>query len=122
MGRPRGVFRALVVGELSRGPGTVRELALRTGLSLGAARVTLDNMERAGEATVVDTVRQSMKTRSVPVYALAVKSDAEPAAVVLDAAMRGWLHSCPDGSPDDLEAGARQRLAGRDIEVHDGDD
>ena len=71
MGRPRSEFRSLLVSELSRGPGTSRQLAERTGIGRTATMYTLKNMVTAGEVSNSDRVRHPGVKRPVPVYAAA---------------------------------------------------
>lgn len=86
MTRPRGEIREVLARGLQVGAGHTRELALRTGVGVTAARRTLDNMRRAGEAVVLREVRMQGVRRPVPVYGLAGTPDAPaPAAAGLAA-------------------------------------
>lgn len=67
--RPQSEVRVAVSAALVDGPGTTRQLAQRTGWSVGHVRVALDNMARAGEAYVSHLVAQAGARRRVPVYA-----------------------------------------------------
>lgn len=81
LGRPPGEFRLLVRAALAAGEGTVRQIAERTGLSICAARTTLDNARRAGEVHVVryEHAAHGRRWRS-PVYAQAIITQGEAQA------------------------------------------
>lgn len=68
MTRPRGEIREVLALALGSCVGNTRELAMRTGVGITAARRTLDNMCRAGDATVVREDRIPGVKRPVPVY------------------------------------------------------
>jgi len=67
--RPHGEIRQVLRQALSSGAGTTRDLASRTNVGLEAARLTLDNMVRAGEAVKLAQVKVPGAKRPVPVYA-----------------------------------------------------
>ena len=67
--RPQSEVRLAVSAALVDGPGTTRQLAQRTGWSVGLVRKALDNMAQAGEAYVSHVVQQRGARRRVPVYA-----------------------------------------------------
>lgn len=66
--RPRGEVRSYLEMGLQAGPGTTRDLAMRTGVGLTKAMYTLRDMVSAGEAAVLHTVRVPGCCRPVPVY------------------------------------------------------
>lgn len=67
--RPQSEVRLAVSAALVDGPGTTKQLAQRTGWSIGLVRKVLDNMAQAGEAYVSHVVVQRGARRRVPVYA-----------------------------------------------------
>ena len=69
--RPRGEVRNYLSLGLQAGPGTTRDLAMRTGVGLTKAMYTLRDMVTAGEAAVLHSVRVPGCFRPVPVYGLA---------------------------------------------------
>ncbi len=73
--RPQSEVRLAVAAALIDGRGSVRQLAVRTGWSVGAVRTALDNMERAGDVRVIDTQPQRGSKRWVPVYARVLLDD-----------------------------------------------
>lgn len=73
------------------GPGTTRELALRTQVGFSATMWTLRNMVTAGEAEKVSTVRVPGVKRPVPVYGLASQSPCAEPGADLQAILRAWL-------------------------------
>lgn len=78
--RPQSEIRVTLAAALLDGPGTCRQLAQRTGWSIGATRVALDNMVRAGDACSDDSVRVAGVKRPVPVYRRAIRhADAQAA-------------------------------------------
>lgn len=79
--RPAGDIRTAIAAGFADGPGTTRELAGRTLVGLAAARMTLDNMRRAGDVVVIDEVRVEGVKRPVPLYDL---RRPECAAAVVD--------------------------------------
>ena len=72
--RPQGEARIAVAAALVDGDGTTRELAMRTGWSIGAVRTVLMDMVRAGDACVTRTVRRTGVKRPVPVYGRAQRA------------------------------------------------
>lgn len=66
--RPPGEIREALWRGFESGPATTRELAMRTGVGVSAARMTLDNMRRAELVQVVHEVRVPGVRRPVPVY------------------------------------------------------
>jgi len=79
--RPQSEIRVTLAAALVDGAGTTRQLAQRTGWSVGLTRRALDNMCTAGDARKGRTVRVQGVKRPVPVYERAVRAD--------DAATRG---------------------------------
>ena len=75
--RPHSDVRCDVAAALVDGPGTVLELAQRTGWSVAAVRTALDNMVRAGDATneAHPPVRRPGVCRPVPVFSRAQRSE-----------------------------------------------
>jgi hypothetical protein len=71
--RPQSEVRVDVAAALLDGPGTVKQLAQRTGWSIGKVRTALDNMVRAGDAREVARVRVPGVKQTVPVYGRAVR-------------------------------------------------
>lgn len=75
--RPQSEVRIDVSAALLDGPGTVKQLAQRTGWSIGKVRTALDNMVRAGDAREQGRVRVPGVKQSVPVFERCVRvSDA----------------------------------------------
>ena len=66
--RPQGEVRVAVAAALLDGPATCRELAMRTGWSIGRVRGALMDMVRAGDVALADPVRRAGVKRPVPVY------------------------------------------------------
>lgn len=66
--RPQSEVRVDLAAALIDGPGTTRQLAQRTGWSIGMARTALDNMVRSGQACKGAPVRLPGCKRPVPVY------------------------------------------------------
>ena len=88
--RPPGEIRMAIAGSLEHGPAMTREVALRSGVGVSAARYTLRNMVSAGEAIVLDMVRVEGVKRPVPVYGRAVRAvdvagDGEPFVSLIQA-------------------------------------
>lgn len=79
--RPQGEARLAVAAALIDGPATTRDLAVRTGWSIGCVRVAVMNMVRAGDAAQVAAVRRPGCKRPVPVYGRAVRVQAPRAQV-----------------------------------------
>lgn len=78
MARPQSEVRVDMMAALVDGPGTCRELAQRTGWSIGMARRALDNMARVGDVRK-RFVRVPGVCRPVPVYERGVRmADAVP--------------------------------------------
>lgn len=67
--RPQSEIRVDLAAALVDGPGTCKQLAQRTGWSIGMTREALNNMVRAGQAHKPRTVRVPGVKRPVPVYA-----------------------------------------------------
>lgn len=102
-GRPHSEIRVDLAAALVDGPGTCRQLAQRTGWSIGLTRTALDNMVRAGQACKLEPVRVAGVKRPVPVYgrpALVARTEAPhgPLASVL-AAWQRWPSYVQGGSP-----------------------
>ena len=90
MSRPRGEIRIVLHAALANGPGTTRELALRSGVGISMTRRTLDNMVTAGDASKVDSVRRPGVKRPVPVYALSAPAGQPAQGLDLQAAFAAW--------------------------------
>lgn len=71
--RPQSEIRVTLAAALVDGGGTTRQLAQRTGWSIGMTRRALDNMVTAGDACKPRTVRVPGVKRPVPVYERAVR-------------------------------------------------
>lgn len=69
--RPIGEASAAVELALADGPGTTRQIAQRTGWSIGVTRYTLNNLRGRDRVIVARRVREVGVKRPVPVYALA---------------------------------------------------
>lgn len=67
----RGEIRDALAMGLRAGPGTTRDLALRTGVGVTKAMYTLRDMVNAGEVMQREPVRVPGVKRPVPVYDLA---------------------------------------------------
>jgi len=73
--RPWSEVRCDLEAALIEGGGTTRQLAMRTGWSVGRTREALNNMARAGD--VLKTSRREPGVRRpVPVYSRQVRRDA----------------------------------------------
>jgi len=89
--RPQSEIRCDIAAALMDGPGTTKQLAQRTGWSIGMTRAALNNMVTAGDACKHGSVRVAGVKRPVPVYARAMRDEdvafhgAEPLAAVLSA-------------------------------------
>ena len=70
MGRPAGQIRQALVGAMLDSPGTLRQLAQRSGVGYDATRSTLGNMARAGVVIAVDQVDTGTRSSLVKVHAL----------------------------------------------------
>lgn len=76
--RPIGEASIAVELALANGPGTTRQIACRTGWSIGVMRYTLNNMRRRARSphvVVVSCAREVGVRRPVPVYALAAAGE-----------------------------------------------
>lgn len=71
--RPQSEVRVCLAAALLEGGGTCRQLAQRTGWSIGLTREALNNMVRAGDAKKASSVRVAGVKRPVPVYERAVR-------------------------------------------------
>lgn len=93
MSRPQSEIRVDLMAALVDGPGTSRDLAQRTGWSIGLTREALNNMVKAGDVRKVAPVRRPGVKRPVPVYERSVRlCDAMATAhVSLQHAMAGWV-------------------------------
>lgn len=67
--RPQSEIRVTLAAALVDGQGTTRELAQRTGWSIGMTRRALDNMCTAGDVVKSARIRVPGVKRPVPVYA-----------------------------------------------------
>lgn len=98
-GRPQGEIRIAMRDGLGDGPGVARALAQRAGVGLAAARITLSNMVRSGEARIVDRVRVPGVKRPVPLYDLTPQQALIPPGGDLDwAVLDCWAKSPSAGS------------------------
>lgn len=82
-GRPAGLTRQAlrqVFAESGGQPMTWRALAQRAQVGYAAARYLADHMARAGELTVLESIRQPGVNRPVRLYAPAAAMPARPAA------------------------------------------
>ena len=96
--RPQSEIRITLAAALIDGGGTTRQLAQRTGWSIGLTRRALDNMVTAGDARKPRSVRVPGVKRPVPVYERAVRdaddqADDEPWLDLISA----W--ACPPNAP-----------------------
>ena len=66
--RPQSEIRVCLAAALMDGPGTCKQLAQRTGWSIGMTRRALNNMVYAGDARKPYSVRVAGVCRPVPVY------------------------------------------------------
>lgn len=73
--RPQGEVRVAVAAALMDGPATTRDLAVRTGWSIGRVRTVLMDMVRAGDAAPVSSTRRPGVKRPVPVYGRAQRPE-----------------------------------------------
>lgn len=86
--RPQSEIRVCLSAALVDGPGTTKQLAQRTGWSIGLTRRALDNMVTAGDAHKPHSVRVPGVKRPVPVYErapLAATTHHEPMASLIAA-------------------------------------
>jgi hypothetical protein len=72
--RPQSEIRITLAAALVDGPGTTKQLAQRTGWSIGMTMRALDNMVTAGDARKASSVRVPGVKRPVPVYERAVRA------------------------------------------------
>ncbi len=73
--RPQSEIRVTLAAALIDGAGTTKQLAQRTGWSIGLTRRALDNMVTAGDACKPCSVRVPGVKRPVPVYARATRAE-----------------------------------------------
>ncbi len=71
--RPQSEIRVTLSAALVDGEGTTKQLAQRTGWSIGMTRRALDNMVTAGDVCKPRTVRVPGVKRPVPVYARSMR-------------------------------------------------
>lgn len=71
MARPQSAVRVDMAAALAVRPGTVRELAQRTGWAIHHAQWAVRNMVAAGQAAKLYSVRRAGCRRPVPVYGTA---------------------------------------------------
>jgi hypothetical protein len=89
--RPQSEIRVTLAAALVDGPGTCRQLAQRTGWSVGLTRCALDNMVRAGDAAKPSSVRVVGVKRPVPVYVRATRiAAAESCGAHLTSLITAW--------------------------------
>lgn len=77
--RPHSEIRIDLAAALVDGGGTTKQLAQRTGWSIGLTRRALDNMVTAGDACKSRSVRVPGVKRPVPVYERALRADVHAA-------------------------------------------
>lgn len=95
--RPHSEIRVALAAALLDGGGTTRQLAQRTGWSIGLTREALNNMARAGDATKRG-VRVPGVKRPVPFYERACRMadellQAEPHVTLIAAWARPAIHT-----------------------------
>lgn len=73
--RPQSEIRVTLAAALIDGGGTTRQLAQRTGWSIGMTRRALDNMCTAGDVRKAARVRVPGVKRPVPVYERSTRAD-----------------------------------------------
>jgi hypothetical protein len=89
--RPQSQCRVETSAALMDGPGTSKEIAQRTGWSIGATREALHSMVRAGDARVSQQIRVKGVKRPVPVYVRAVRVlDVATAPTSAVAMLQAW--------------------------------
>lgn len=90
--RPQSAIRVDLAAALVDGGGTTKQLAQRTGWSIGLTREALNNMVRSGDARKVQPVRVPGVKRPVPVYekATRVRECIQPGHQALGAVLAGW--------------------------------
>lgn len=89
--RPQSEIRVMLAAALVDGPGTTRQLAQRTGWSIGMTREALNNMARAGDARK-RYIRVPGVRRPVPQYERAVRADdAAAAAQPYQSLISAWM-------------------------------
>jgi hypothetical protein len=89
--RPQSPIRVDLAAALIDGGGTTRQLAQRTGWSIGLTCTALNNMVQAGDACKPRTVRVPGVKRPVPVYEKAVRTDDQNHShQALGAILAGW--------------------------------
>ena len=71
--RPHSEIRVCLAAALLDGEGTTKQLAQRTGWSIGLTMRALDNMVRAGDVEKGAPVRLPGVKRPVPVYQRSLK-------------------------------------------------
>ena len=72
--RPQSEIRVTLAAALIDGGGTTKQLAQRTGWSIGLTRRALDNMVTAGDASKPRSVRVAGVCRPVPWYERACRA------------------------------------------------
>ena len=77
--RPQSEVRVTLGAALVDGAGTCKQLAQRTGWSIGLTRTALNNMVAAGDACKPRSVRVPGVRRPVPVYERAVRTEDQAA-------------------------------------------
>ena len=94
--RPQSEIRVCLSSALVDGPGTTRQLAQRTGWSIGLTRRALDNMCTAGDACKPRSVRVPGVKRPVPVYERAAPAGADGlghAASQITSLIAAWIQA-----------------------------
>lgn len=113
--RPQSEIRVTLAAALVDGRGTTRELAQRTGWSIGMTRRALDNMCTAGDVRKAARVRVPGVKRPVPVYERATR-DADAATrgnagIDLIMAWAGMAQPAELDADDDQASEARTEAA-----------
>ena len=89
--RPQSEIRVTLAAALIDGGGTTKQLAQRTGWSIGLTRRALDNMVTAGDAHKPRTVRVAGVCRPVPWYERACRAaDLQAAAEPYISLIAAW--------------------------------
>ena len=93
---PHSEIRVCLAAALIDGGGTTKNLAQRTGWSIGLTRRALDNMCTAGDASKPRSVRVAGVKRPVPWYERAVRaSDQVWLSSPIDSLIAAWARPSP---------------------------
>ena len=102
--RPQSEIRVTLAAALVDGKGTTKQLAQRTGWSIGMTRMALHNMWCAGDVEKIEQIRVPGVKRPVPVYARATRAlDAATCGSTGVDLIRAWagLGAVEDDQTDD---------------------